>query len=590
MSTDWTARRSSYRIRLLATFAGPWLLTVIFSFIYVSRLQTSTGESSARQHLGIVSDMLAFSVASGLSNADFSMVQKAFEWSRFDENVVYIGIADEQDEIIFQTKTSAPLPLDRLANEPPGISSTDAGLLSITPVTDGGRKLGTVVLLYSLAGVERNVRSAQLTSMVVSLLVLLVGLWGTRLLARQAGELESARAEAERQATTVRAQADVLARTNGDLEKSYHELHNAQTQLQQAHDELELRVRDRTIELAAAIDELRLNQGHLDVALMVARMSPWKVDLTTRQLIVSPDLLDRIGETTTKISRLLTFVHREDRSLALSEFRKAVSTLDPLEVEFRVNLKKGDIAWNACYGRAIRGADGTPTHVVGIIMDITDRKRAEDALRTSLREKEILLKEVHHRVKNNMQVISSLLSLQSAHVRDSQDAELFLESQLRVKSMAIVHERLYQSRDLSSIDFGDYVETIASDLKGSYHLEGVNIRTEIESLRFGVDTAIPCGLLINELVTNSIKHAFPDGRKGTIEIAATRNHDNVTLVVSDDGVGVPDGLNLNSETTLGVMLIQALTDQLSGTISVDGSNGTRIAIEFPLIEQPPLLG
>jgi len=463
-------------------------------------------------------------------------------------------------------------------------------LLSIAPVTAGGRKLGTVVLLYSLAGVERSVRSAQMTSMVVSVLVFFVGLWGTRLLARQAAELETARAEAERQATTVRAQANVLVRTNADLERSYQRLHSAQAELQQAHDELEQRVQERTIELAAANDELRLNHVHLEVALMVARMSPWKVDLTTRQLIISPELLEKIGETTTKPLRLLTHVHKADRMAVISEFQKAVSTRDPLEVEFRIILKNGNIAWYASYGRAMKGPDGTPTHVVGINMDITDRKRSEETLRTSLREKEILLKEVHHRVKNNMQVISSLLSLQSTHVKDSHDAELFHESQLRVKSMAIVHERLYQSGDLSSIDFGEYVETIATDLKKSYRRPGVQIRTSIESLRFGVDTAIPCGLLINELVTNAIKHAFPHGRTGTIVIAATRNSSTVTLIVSDDGVGIPGGLDFDSESTLGVTLIQALTNQLGGTISVDGNSGTRFTIEFPLVEAKPLLG
>ncbi len=575
-------RRLSYRMRLLTTFVIPWLLTTLFSFAYLTHVQRETGEANARQHLGIVSDMLAYSVGTGLSEGNFSLVQKAFDWSRIDDNVSYIGILDEKNDFIYQTASRPPMATSLLLQQGPGVSATASGLLSVAPVVVGGKALGRVVLLYSLDGVERSIRSAQTTSIVVSLLVLLLGLWGSRLLARQAAALESARADAERQAETVRAQADVLSAMNSNLKHSNAQLHATQSDLQEAHDDLERRVEERTNALAEANTELQLNQAHLGVAMMAARMFPWKIDLPSGKLAVTDDLLELIGETSTRSATLLSHVHAADRKGAFFALARAVKTLEPLEVEFRVLRSTGEVRWFVSYGRALTDPAGMATHVVGINMDITDRKRSESELRTSLKEKEILLKEVHHRVKNNMQIISSLLFLQSNFVRDAYDVQLFRESQQRVKSMAMVHERLYRSGDLSSIDFGDYVQTIVRELVSSYHRDGLELRTAIDHVRFGVDTAIPCGLLINELVTNAIKHAFPGDRTGLIEVAASQEAGQLLLSVSDNGIGMPETVDFTEAETLGVTLVRALAEQLDGSIAIGRDHGTRITVTFPL--------
>jgi len=212
-----------------------------------------------------------------------------------------------------------------------------------------------------------------------------------------------------------------------------------------------------------------------------------------------------------------------------------------------------------------------------------ERKRAEATLRASLYEKEVLLKEIHHRVKNNMQVISSLLNLQSSHLKDKAAIEMFRESQHRIRSMALVHEKLYQSKDLSRIDFSKYIESLIIFLFHSYQVNSdlVRMKTEVGDVLLGINSAIPCGLIINELVMNAVKHAFPGGRKGEIIVSLKPSGgDRFTLSVSDDGVGFPAGLDFHKTETLGMQLVTMLVDQLDGTISLERKRGTRFEIVF----------
>jgi PAS domain S-box-containing protein len=219
--------------------------------------------------------------------------------------------------------------------------------------------------------------------------------------------------------------------------------------------------------------------------------------------------------------------------------------------------------------------------VTAIIRDITERQRAEEQIQASLREKELLLSEIHHRVKNNLQIVSSLLSLQSNYVTDADALAMFGESQQRVKSMALIHEKLYQSEDFAHIDFSDYLTALTSDLSSAYYRPSV--RLVIDSSMTGVDitTAIPCGLIVNELVTNALKHAFPGEREGIITVNLRTNDAGThVLSVSDDGVGFPEDLDFRNTTSLGLQLVTALVDQLDGTITLDRTNGTRFIITF----------
>jgi PAS domain S-box-containing protein len=214
------------------------------------------------------------------------------------------------------------------------------------------------------------------------------------------------------------------------------------------------------------------------------------------------------------------------------------------------------------------------------LIDITDRKDKEKIIKESLVEKDMMLKEIHHRVKNNLQIISSLLNLQSGNVSDDKDLELFIESRDRVKSMAMIHEKLYQSENLSKINFKDYLENLTQQLLMSYDLSGkVNLNFDCDDVFMGIETAVPCGLLVNELITNSMKHAFPDELSGNISIAL-KEYDDYELIIRDDGIGLPNDINIEESNSLGLQIINNLINQIDGTIEINNSHGTQFKIKF----------
>jgi two-component sensor histidine kinase len=226
--------------------------------------------------------------------------------------------------------------------------------------------------------------------------------------------------------------------------------------------------------------------------------------------------------------------------------------------------------------------DETLVGVYGIYRNITDRKKAEEKLKASLKEKEVLLREIHHRVKNNLQVISSLLTLQSNQIKGKKNMEFFKDSQNRVKSMALIHEKLYQSHNLARINFKEYLSTLVNGLFRSYHTRSSNItlKLDVEDVSLEVDSAIPCGLIVNELVSNSLKYAFPDERKGEIRVALrSLNKKNIELVVSDNGIGIPDDFDVRKAESLGLHLVTILAeDQLDGEIKLSRDHGTEFRI------------
>jgi len=215
--------------------------------------------------------------------------------------------------------------------------------------------------------------------------------------------------------------------------------------------------------------------------------------------------------------------------------------------------------------------------------EVIERKQAEEKIKASLREKEALLKEIHHRVKNNLQVISSLLKLQFGYMKDKRDAEILKECQHRIKSMALVHENLYQSKDLANVNLSEYVKHLVNTLFYSYGVDTsqIKLKMEIEDVMFGIETAIPCGLIINELVSNALKHAFPEGKKGEIEIAMhLTDREEIELIISDNGIGIPLDFDLRNAQSLGLKLVNLLIEQIGGKLELDRSKGTKFKIRF----------
>jgi len=193
-----------------------------------------------------------------------------------------------------------------------------------------------------------------------------------------------------------------------------------------------------------------------------------------------------------------------------------------------------------------------------------------------------LLKEIHHRVKNNLQIISSLLYLQSQHIEDKASRATFLEGRGRVKSMALVHEKLYQSEDLARIDFQEYLMSFTNYLMQSYHSDHKRIHLDlnVDKVHIPVDSAIPCSLIINELITNALKYAFEGREQGTLSLTLHENESNIQVVVSDNGVGMPEGYNIQESETLGMQLIVGLVQQLRGTLETDFTDGTTFTFNF----------
>lgn len=218
--------------------------------------------------------------------------------------------------------------------------------------------------------------------------------------------------------------------------------------------------------------------------------------------------------------------------------------------------------------------------------ELTERRMAEMQLTSSLKEKEVLLKEIHHRVKNNLQIISSLIYLQSRGLKDPETLKLFQESQNRVKSMALIHEKLYQSKDLAQLDFSEYIHTLVDHLFSTYNINSnvISLKLKIDNLPLTIDMAIYCGIIINELISNSLKHAFQirDKQQGEITIklhAYGPRH--YQLIVRDNGVGFPPDFDLKKAKTLGLQLVNNLTDQLGGKVDLTSDEGTTFCIIFP---------
>jgi PAS domain S-box-containing protein len=371
---------------------------------------------------------------------------------------------------------------------------------------------------------------------------------------------------------------------------------------------------------------LRENEARLATAMDIAGLVNWEFDVATgiftfddRFYALYATTADQEGGNRMSAETYMKeFVYPDDRPMVLAEIKKLLATTDPAytgQQEHRITPRDGSVRTIIARYAPVMGPDGKVIRTHGANQDITDFKlmeseirslntvleqrvkdrteallKANEALEAEVAqrliaeknlqalydEKVILLKEIHHRVKNNLQIIASLLNLQSRYIKDELSLSVIRESQNRVKAMALVHEKLYRSEDISHISLNDYIRFLGTGLFQFYDakLRGIQFRLEIQDVNVDIDAAIPLGLILNELISNSLKYAFPDGRQGEIAIRVTKEEHTLTVLCRDNGIGIPGDLDWRDTQSLGLRLVNTLVDQLNGTVELDRSSGT----------------
>lgn len=343
------------------------------------------------------------------------------------------------------------------------------------------------------------------------------------------------------------------------------------------------------LERKHAEEALREGEERLRIALQAGQMGTWEWDITTGQVTWS-ETLEAIhgiapGTFPGTYEAYCSDIHPEDRDRVTDTIAKTLAEGSDHWITYRIVLPDDRVRWVEDRGRLFVDDDemGRPVRMSGVCMDITDRKHAEDQLKASLREKEVLLREVHHRVKNNLQVISSLLSLQAGFIEDPKGQAMFADCRYRIHSMALIHQSLYQSESMAQIDFGAYLHALARDLFRAYAIDGERIRlaASVDNIPLTIDTAVPCALLAHELVSNCLKHAFPHGQAGHIWVMFRRQPDGkLQLQVRDNGVGLPDAVTPDTVESFGLQLVDILREQLRATLELQRRPGTTVTITF----------
>ncbi|HAA27382.1 MAG TPA: hypothetical protein DCE56_06485 [Cyanobacteria bacterium UBA8553] len=334
-------------------------------------------------------------------------------------------------------------------------------------------------------------------------------------------------------------------------------------------------------------EQLRQSEEQLRLALDAAKMGFWAWNIQAGTVTWS-DNFKRIFGLPLDLEEgsyelFLSIVHPDDRDRVHQASISSLESGQNGDISYRIVWPDGSVHWIESLFQFFFDEAGKPIRKTGIDLDVSERKRAELQLQESLQEKEVLLQEIHHRVKNNLQVICSLLDLQSQYIKEPAMRDMFRESYNRVKSMALVHEKLYQHRNFARINFAEYIESLTQDLFYAYRVKASHVTREldIEEITLNIDTTIPCALIINELVSNALKYAFPDNQEGTISVALhTEESQQLTLTVKDSGKGLPKDFDFNTTKSLGLQLVKVLTNQLQGTLEIDSKSGTEFRISF----------
>jgi PAS domain S-box-containing protein len=343
-----------------------------------------------------------------------------------------------------------------------------------------------------------------------------------------------------------------------------------------------------TIGIIRDISRRKKAEGLLRKLLWAVDQTPVSIVITNVEWIVeyiNPEFIRVSGFTPQEIigqrvNKLESHYHPDE---FYDQIKTSLLTAGEWSGEIVNRKKNGTYHWSSVMISAVRDPNGNVTNYISIQEDITEKKNTAQQIK-SLREKEILLREIHHRVKNNLQIITSLLSLQSNSLTEERFIDIFKKCENRIKTMALIHEKLYQSHDIAKIEFGDYVKSLLIHLQQAHRedLSRIRITTDVQSIYFDIDTAIPAGLILNELVTNAFFHGFPDGASGEIKVTLREKENFYFLEVSNSGRPIPEETDIQSGTGLGLQLVRLLVKQVNGTLKLTRRPQTVFRVIIPV--------
>jgi PAS domain S-box-containing protein len=571
----------------------------VFFYVYIpARISESASEALKAKGM-VVAAMTAANVSPAMVFDDTLQIRSDLLNGGLSGDLVYAVVSDTSGRIYVAWGLDQAEQAKFQQTPVAGDMFEDSVLRLRSPLKHLDQQIGTLYLGFSNASVIDRVRQARIRTFLVTLLVLISSM------AVVVGVTTALTHNLQRVVITAQkvAQGDLDQRVHvttrddaGELGDAFNlmldRLGEYRNELADANRDLEVRVARRTKDLAEEVEEhrkteesLRLSENRTRQVIDLVPHFIFAKDISGRFILANAAIAEAHGLT---VEAMLG--KRETDFSAPDEVERFER--DDSEV---INSGKRKIIHEETFTRAdgkrrtlqtvkipFPFSEANIPAVLGVSIDITDLKEYQEMLQSSLREKEVMLKEIHHRVKNNLQVISSLLSLQSVSLTDPDFKEMMLESQNRIRSMALVHERLYRSGTLASIDFSDYLSYVTTQLMRTYYPIGVECIVNAEPETLTVDDAVPCGLIVNELVSNSLKHAFRGRESGVLEVRfSVIDKDTFELVVKDDGVGFPEGINFSSLPSMGMTLVTNLTEQLQGKMELERGSGTLFRLRFP---------